>query len=46
MIMGMLKRSFRNMSEMESFLNISELYDLIRYNILRLSSKTEIILNR
>ena len=34
------------MSDMELFLNRFELYDLILYNILRLSSKTEIILNR
>ena len=31
---------------MELFLNRFELYDLTLYNILRLSSKTEIILNR
>ena len=34
------------MSDMELFLNRFELYDLTLYNILRLSSKTEIILNR
>ena len=34
------------MSHMELFLNRFELYDLTLYNILRLSSKTEIILNR
>lgn len=34
------------MSDVELFLNRFELYDLTLYNILRLSSKTEIILNR
>ena len=34
------------MSDMELFLNRFELYDFTLYNILRLSSKTEIILNR
>lgn len=34
------------MSDVELFLNRFEWYDLTLYNILRLSSKTEIILNR
>ena len=34
------------MSDMELFLNRIELHEFIFYDVLRLSSKTEIILNR
>ncbi len=42
---GKAKHQFKNMSDMELFLNRFELYDITLYNILRLSSKTEIIIN-